>query len=73
MPSGVSVRRRVVRWISLTPSRASSESSRRPIIAGASPSCRAAALRLPRCATLTKVVISLNGSIVVSGRIRAAE
>ena len=47
LPSWVSVMRRVVRTSSLTPSRSSSASMRRPITAGATPSAWAAAVRLP--------------------------
>jgi len=57
LPSWVSVMRRVVRVISFTPRRASSASMRRPMTAGATPSCWAAAVRLPRVATDTKVSI----------------
>jgi hypothetical protein len=44
----------------LDPRRASSASSRRPIMAGAMPSARAAAERLPLATTSTKVEICLN-------------
>ncbi len=45
--------RRVVRTSSLTPRWASSASSLRPMMAGATPSALAAAVRLPRVATET--------------------
>jgi hypothetical protein len=63
LPSGVSVSRRVVRSSSLTPSRASSASSRRPMTAGATPSAWAAAVRLPLAATRTKDSICLSLSM----------
>jgi hypothetical protein len=59
-PSSVSASLRVVRCSSLTPRRLSSASRRRPIMAGAMPSARAAADRLPRATTSTKVEICLN-------------
>jgi hypothetical protein len=49
----------------LTPSLLSSASSRLPIIAGAIPSALAAADRLPRATTSTKVEISLNLPIFI--------
>jgi len=54
---------RVERLKSFTPRRSSSWSMRRPTIAGVMPSSRAAADKLPRWATSTKVVSSLNRSI----------
>jgi hypothetical protein len=60
LPSKVRLSLRVVRSSNLTPRRSSSASMRRPIIAGVTPSARAAADRLPRLATLTKAVISLK-------------
>ena len=45
--------RRVVRTMSLTPRCSSSASRRRPMMAGATPSALAAAVRLPRVATDT--------------------
>ena len=54
LPSWVSAMRRVVRTSSLTPRRASSASRRRPMMAGATPSALAAAVRPPRVATETK-------------------
>ncbi len=59
-PSLVSAILRVVRCKSFTPRRSSNASSRRPIMAGAIPSARAAADRLPLAATSTKVEICLN-------------
>ena len=46
--------------MSLVPNRFSNASMRRPIIAGVTPSARAAADKLPRVATLTKASISLK-------------
>ena len=60
LPSWVSEIRRVVRTSSLTPRRSSSASSRRPMMAGATPSALAAAVRLPRVATETKDSICLS-------------
>ena len=65
MPSGVSVTLRVERLKSFTPRRSSSWSMRRPTIAGVMPSSRAAAERLPRWATSTKVVSSLKRSMAL--------
>jgi hypothetical protein len=59
-PSKVRVILRVVRTSNFTPSRSSSASMRRPMIAGATPSAAAAADRLPRDATDTKVSNCLN-------------
>ena len=59
-PSLVNAILRVVRCKSFTPKRSSNASSRRPIMAGAMPSARAAAERLPRLITSTKVEICLN-------------
>ena len=47
VPSWVRLIRRVVRTSSFTPKRSSSASMRRPMTAGAMPSARAAAVRLP--------------------------
>ena len=52
--------RRVVRTISLTPKRSSSASMRRPMMAAATPSACAAAVRLPLAATEVKVSSCLN-------------
>ena len=66
-PSCVRLMRRVVRTRSLTPRCSSSASSRRPMMAGATPSARAAAVRLPRVATDTKdskaLSLSMGGII----------
>ena len=53
LPSCVRLMRRVVRTSSFTPRCSSSASSRRPMMAGATPSALAAAVRLPRTATDT--------------------
>src|SRR5690606_20976501 len=63
LPSKVRVIRRVVRTSSFTPRRSSSASMRRPITAGATPSACAAADRLPRVATATKVSSCLKRSM----------
>src|SRR6185369_7363145 len=63
LPSWVSVMRRVVRTSSFTPRRSSSASRRRPMIAGATPSALAAAVRLPLEATETKDSSCLSLSI----------
>ena len=68
LPSCVSVMRRVVRNSSLTPRRCSSASRRRPMIAGATSSARAAAVKLPRVATATKVSICLSLAMAVDYR-----
>ena len=57
------VMRRVVRSSSLTPSRASRPSMRRPMTAGATPSAWAAAVRLPLAATATNDSICFSRSI----------
>ena len=62
-PSKVSVSLRVVRMSSLTPRRASSASSRRPMMAGVTFSLRAAAERLPRVETFTNAEICLKVSM----------
>ena len=62
-PSWVRPMRRVVRTKSLTPKRDSSASSRRPMTAGATPSARAAPIKLPREATATKVSSCLSLSM----------
>src|SRR5690606_3508512 len=67
LPSKVSVTRRVVRCSSFTPRRSSRASRRRDTTAGDMPSARAAALRLPRAATATKVAICLKRSIGAKG------
>ena len=54
LPSCVRVMRRVVRTSNFTPRRSSRASMRRPITAGATPSARAVAVRLPLVATVTK-------------------
>ena len=58
--------RRVVRTSSFTPRCSSSASSRRLTTAGATPSARAAALRLPRVATETKVSKTLSLSMAAA-------
>ena len=60
LPSWVRLIRRVVRSNSLTPKRSSSASSLRPMMAGATPSASAAAVRLPRVATDTNDSSCLN-------------
>ena len=64
MPSWVSVMRRVVRTKSLTPKCDSKLSKRRPMIAGATPSALAAAVKLPFKATDTK-------GATLSGKVRS--
>ncbi|MOA32687.1 hypothetical protein D3C78_1539290 [compost metagenome] len=56
--------RRVVRTMSLTPRCSSSASSRRPMMAGATPSALAAAVRLPLVATDTNDSNALSLSML---------
>ena len=63
-PSSVSAIRRVVRWISRTPSSASSAAIDRTTEGGDIPSACAAAVMLPLSATFRKTVIARNLSIV---------
>ena len=63
LPSCVRVMRRVVRTRSLTPRCSSSASRRRPMMAGATPSALAAAVRLPLVATETNDSKAFNLSI----------
>ena len=63
LPSWVSVMRLVVRTKSLTPKCASSASTRLPTTTGVAFSAIAAAVRLPRVATATKVSMCLRRSM----------
>ena len=64
-PPSVSVSRRVLRWNSRTPSRASSRATFLLTAAGVSPRRRAAAEKLPPSALCTKEARWLSGSIVL--------